>query len=85
MNYGSEVAGLLGSIGVVGAAAAPLAGKLADRRNPRLASVLGLITTSVSFFLFWLFGYHLWGLIVGLILLSLGVQVTTVSNQAIAL
>ena len=82
-EYGSEVAGLLGLIGVVGAAAAPLAGKLADRRNPRLASVLGLITTSVSFLLFWLFGYQLWGLIVGLILLSLGVQVTTVSNQAL--
>ncbi|PSB10103.1 MFS transporter [Pleurocapsa sp. CCALA 161] len=82
-EYGSEVAGLLGLIGVVGAAAAPLAGKLADRRNPRLASVLGLITTTVSFLLFWLFGYRLWGLIVGLILLSLGVQVTTVSNQAL--
>ena len=82
-EYGSEVAGLLGLIGVVGAAAAPLAGRLADRQNPRLPSVLGLITTTISFLLFWLFGDRLWGLIVGLILLSLGVQVTTVSNQAL--
>lgn len=82
-EYGSEIAGLFGLIGVVGAAAAPLAGKLADQRSPRLAIALGLITTAVSFLVFWLFGYQLWGLIVGVILLDLGVQVTTVSNQAL--
>lgn len=74
---------MFGLIGVIGAAAAPLAGKLADRRSPRLAITLGLMTTVVSFLVFWLFGYHLWGLIVGVILLDLGVQVTTVSNQAL--
>lgn len=82
-QYGSDVAGLFGLIGVVGAAAAPLAGKLADKRNPRLAIGLGLMMTAISFVLFWLFGYQLWGLIVGVILLDLGVQVTTVSNQAL--
>ncbi|KAM3093102.1 MFS transporter [Phormidesmis sp. 146-12] len=82
-QYGSEVAGLFGLIGVVGAAAAPLAGKLADKKSPRLAVALGLITTALSFLVFWLFGYRLWGLVVGVILLDLGVQVTTVSNQAL--
>lgn len=82
-EYGSEVVGLFGLIGVVGAAAAPLAGKFADRRSPRLAIAFGLITTTGSFLMFWSFGYRLWGLIVGSILLSLGVQVTTVSNQAL--
>lgn len=82
-QYGSEVAGLFGLIGVVGAASAPLAGKLADRRSPRLAIALGLLATTVSFLVFWLFGYQLWGLIVGVILLDMGVQVTTVSNQAL--
>lgn len=82
-QYGSEVAGLFGLIGVVGAASAPLAGKLADRRSPILAIALGLLATTVSFLVFWLFGYQLWGLIVGVILLDMGVQVTTVSNQAL--
>jgi len=82
-QYGSEVAGLFGLIGVVGAAAAPLAGRLTDKKSPRLAVALGLITTALSFLMFWLFGYRLWGLVVGVILLDLGAQVTTVSNQAL--
>jgi predicted MFS family arabinose efflux permease len=82
-QYGSEVAGLFGLIGVIGAAAAPIAGRLADKRSPRLAVMLGLIMTALSFLVFWFLGYQLWGLIVGVILLDLGVQVTTVSNQAL--
>ncbi len=82
-RYGSDIAGLFGLIGVVGAAAAPLAGRLADKRSPRLAVVLGLSVTALSFLVFWLLGYQLWGLIIGVILLDLGVQVTTVSNQAL--
>jgi predicted MFS family arabinose efflux permease len=82
-NYGSDIVGLFGLIGVVGAAAAPMAGRLADKRSPRLAVAIGLIATAFSFLVFWLFGYQLWGLIVGVILLDLGVQVTTVSNQAL--
>jgi predicted MFS family arabinose efflux permease len=82
-QYGSGVAGLFGLIGVIGAAAAPIAGRLADKRSPRLAVMLGLIMTALSFLVFWFLGYQLWGLIVGVILLDLGVQVTTVSNQAL--
>ena len=81
-HYGSDVAGLFGLVGIVGAAAAPLVGKLADRSSPRLTLGLGIATTTLSFMLFWMFGHQLWGLIVGVILLDLGVQSTMISNQA---
>ena len=80
-NYGSEVTGSFGLVGVVGAAAAPLVGRLADRSSPKLTVGLGLAITTGSFLIFFLFGYKLWGLIVGVILLDLGVQTTMVSNQ----
>lgn len=80
-HYGSEVTGLFGLVGVVGAAAAPLVGRLADRSSPRLTVGLGLAITTGSFLIFLLFAHRLWGLIVGVILLDLGVQTTMVSNQ----
>ena len=81
-HYGSEAAGLFGLVGVVGAAAAPLVGKLADRRSPKLTVALGLTITTISFLVFWWQGHQLVGLIFGVILLDLGVQTTMVSNQA---
>jgi predicted MFS family arabinose efflux permease len=81
-HYGSEVTGLFGLVGVVGAAAAPVAGKIADKRNPKITVALGLSITTLSFLILWVFGYHILGLIVGVILLDLGAQSTHISNQA---
>lgn len=81
-QYGSEVTGLFGLVGVVGAAAAPVVGKIADKRNPKITVGLGLSITTSSFLIFWVFGYHILGLIVGVILLDLGAQSTHISNQA---
>ena len=81
-HYGSEVTGLFGLVGIVGASAAPLVGKLADRSSPRLTVKLGVTITMVAFVVFWFLGHQLWGLIIGVILLDLGVQSTQVSNQA---
>ena len=81
-HYGSEVTGLFGLVGIVGASAAPLVGRLADRSSPRLAVGLGITITAISFLVFWLLGHQLWGLISGVILLDLGVQSAQVANQA---
>jgi predicted MFS family arabinose efflux permease len=80
-HYGSEVAGLFSLVGVGGALAAPIIGRLADKKNPKLTVGLGIAITMASFLVFWLFGAHLIGLIIGVILLDLGVQSGHVSNQ----
>ncbi|GCE46775.1 putative MFS family arabinose efflux permease [Thermosporothrix hazakensis] len=81
-HYGSDVAGTFGLVGVVGALAASLVGRIADRHNPRLTVGFALGIVLVSFVIFWLTGQFLWGLIIGVILLDLGSQANQVSNQA---
>ena len=81
-HYGSEVTGLFGLVGIAGALAAPVVGRLADHRSPREVVKLALWITASAFALFWLLGAQLWGLVLGVILLDLGVQAAQVSNQA---
>jgi predicted MFS family arabinose efflux permease len=84
-HFGSEIVGLFGIVGIVGAAAAPQVGRLADRTGkPRLTIGLGLLIVLLAFGVFWLSGSALGGLIVGVILLDLGAQTTLVSCQTIA-
>jgi predicted MFS family arabinose efflux permease len=80
--YGTEIAGLFGLIGVAGASFAPVAGRLADKRGPRIVVGFAAAVTLLAYILLWLFGQHLWGLILGVILLDLGVQSAQISNQA---
>ena len=80
-HYGSAAAGLFGLIGVGGALAAPMVGRLADSRSPRFTAALGLAAAFVSFLLFWAFSSVLVGLIVGVLLLDLGIQSNQISNQ----
>ncbi|MGC1218027.1 MAG: MFS transporter [Phormidesmis sp.] len=80
-HYGSDVVGLFGLVGVAGAAIAPISGKLADDRSPRFAVGIGLMTTIFSFVVFWMSGYYLWGLVVGVVVMDLGVQATQIANQ----
>ncbi len=81
-HYGSEVVGLFGLVGVVGALAASLAGRLSDRIDARYITGGSIATTLLAFVTFWLFGQWLWGLIIGVILLDLGTQSNQISNQA---
>ena len=81
-SMGAEAAGLLGLVGVSGALAAPLVGKVADKRGSRFAIGICIVVVIVSYLLFFLFGFKIWGLVLGVILLDLGVQSCNVSNQA---
>jgi predicted MFS family arabinose efflux permease len=81
-HYGSDVTGLFGLVGIVGALAAPVVGRLADRQSPRQVVRLAVWITIASYLAFWLVGRQIWGLVLGVILLDLGVQAAQVSNQA---
>ena len=81
-HYGSQAAGLFGLVGAVGAAAAPVSGHWSDRKSPRFVVGIAVIVVLASFAIFWLFGLHLAGLIVGVIVLDAGVQAAQVANQS---
>jgi predicted MFS family arabinose efflux permease len=82
LHSGSAVAGAFGLIGLVGAAAAPLAGRMADKSNPRRTVGLAVLGNCAAWIVFLLFGHTLTGLAIGVLLLDAATQAAQVSNQA---
>jgi predicted MFS family arabinose efflux permease len=81
-HWGAEGAGLFGLVGLTGALAAPMVGRVADRRGARFATGVALAVALVSFAVFAFAGTNLAGLIAGVVLLDVGVQSAHVSNLA---
>jgi predicted MFS family arabinose efflux permease len=77
---GSEIAGLFGIIGASGILAAPLAGRVADKRGPHLVIAIAAAISLSSWVAF--AGWNaVAGLVVGVVLLDVGVNAALVSNQ----
>lgn len=83
-HRGSTETGLFGIVGLVGALAAPYAGKLADRRGPAFTVTLALSAIVVSFGLMWAW-VTIPVLIFGVLLMDVGVQTVQVAEQGIVL
>lgn len=81
LSRGSDVAGLFGVVGVAGALAAPLAGRLADRRGPSAVNLASLVVVLASFAVLWAGRASLVGLAAGVVVLDFGVQANHIANQ----
>ncbi len=79
-HLGSQAAGLFGLVGVAGALGAAATGRFADRVSPRRIAAVGLSITLAAFGVFAVPAFALPGLVVGVLLLDLGVQVNHVAN-----
>jgi predicted MFS family arabinose efflux permease len=80
-HLGAGVAGSFGLLGACGAVAANMAGKLADRYGPRVTLTFALGLMSAAYGILWVFGDHIAGLIVGVVVLDIGQQAMQISNQ----
>ena len=59
----------------------PRPGKLADRYGTRITLTIALGLLSAGYVLLWVFGYHMAGLVVGVVVLDVGQQTMQISNQ----
>jgi predicted MFS family arabinose efflux permease len=87
-GLGAGAAGTFGVVGAAGALVAPLAGRLADKHGSRWVVSVGMALLAVSYFLLWSAEashisrvLHLVALVIGVVLLDMGAQITQVANQ----
>jgi predicted MFS family arabinose efflux permease len=80
-RLGAGVAGSFGILGAIGASVAPIAGRLADRHGSRWVLTVAFAVLIVSWAITWAFGYHVAGLVVGVLLMDAGMQTVQVASQ----
>jgi predicted MFS family arabinose efflux permease len=87
-GLGAGVAGTFGVVGAAGAMVAPLAGRLADKHGSRWVISVGIALLATSYLLLWAEEaahrstfFHLAALVIGVVALDMGAQMTQVANQ----
>lgn len=81
-NYSPQTIGLFGALVMIGALAAPVAGKHADKKGTASTIRLGLYCTMAAFAILTASSTSVVGIILGVLILDLGVQVAHISNQS---
>jgi predicted MFS family arabinose efflux permease len=82
-HLGSSAIGAFGLAGAAGALAAPLAGRMADRKGPEQVTRLGAVLLTGAFVAMACAPDQLWLLVLGAVVFDLGTQATLVAHQAI--
>ncbi len=80
-SYSPQTIGLFGALGMIGALAAPLAGRYADNKGTAATIRLGLYLAMLAFALLALSSTWVAGIILGVLILDLGIQIAHISNQ----
>jgi predicted MFS family arabinose efflux permease len=87
-GLGAGVAGTFGVVGAAGALVAPFAGRLSDKHGSRWVISVGMAMLAASYFLLWgeeaahgSMAFHIAALVVGVVVLDMGAQMTQVANQ----
>ncbi|QDK45557.1 MFS transporter [Bdellovibrio sp. ZAP7] len=80
-GMGAKEVGLFGLLGAAGAMAAPVVGRVADKKGPRTGVAIGLSVLALSVLILWGSGASILGLIIGIFILDFGIQATHISNQ----
>jgi predicted MFS family arabinose efflux permease len=82
-HYSSAVIGLFGLVGAGGILAANVAGRLADKAQVTLPTVVAGVLLTASFGLLWAGRTSLAALIVGIVVLDIGTQGMQITNQGV--
>ncbi len=82
-GYGSTISGLFGILGIAGALGATVVGKLNDKIDKNKIIIFSTILLIVSWTIFLVSGNSIFGLVVGVILVDLGLQALHITNQNI--
>lgn len=82
-HLGSSAAGAFGLAGAAGALAAPLAGRIADRKGPELVTRIGAVLVVVAFLAMALGTDQVWLIAFGAVVFDLGAQAALIAHQSI--
>ena len=82
-NYGSGIAGAFGLLGIGGALAATVIGKLSDRMNKNNLITLATIIMLLAWVIFEFSGNSIIGMVIGVLLVDMGLQSLHITNQNI--
>lgn len=82
-GYGSGVTGAFGLLGIVGALAAVVVGKMNNKISTYKLILFGTLLLIVSWVIFLVSANSIFGLVIGVVLVDLGLQALHITNQNI--